>query len=72
MKQGEVVTLRVTGASGTHGLAIPGLKINEVIIQGQTIQVNLPTDTPGTYEFFCSIQCGSGHNDMKGQVIIEP
>lgn len=72
VKHGEAVILRVTGASGTHGLAIPGLGINEVVIQGQTVSMKIPTDKPGTYDFFCSIQCGSGHSDMKGQIVIEP
>lgn len=72
VKQGESVTLQVTGTSGTHGLAIPGLDINEVVIQGQTVSMKIPTDKPGTYDFFCSIQCGSGHSDMKGQIVITP
>lgn len=72
VKQGEAVILQVTGISGTHGLAIPGLGINTVIIQGQTVNVDIPTDKLGTYNFLCSISCGSGHSDMKGQIIIEP
>lgn len=71
VKQGEKVTLEIIGVSGTHGLSIPGLGINETIIQGNTAQVNIPTDKTGTFDFFCSIQCGSGHTDMTGQIVIE-
>ncbi len=71
VKQGEKVTLEVTGVSGTHGIAIPGLGINETVIQGQTVDIDIPTDKTGTFDFRCSIQCGSGHNDMTGQVIVE-
>jgi len=71
VKQGEKVTLEVTGVSGTHGLSIPGLGINETIIQGQTVSVDVPTDKVGTLDFLCSIQCGSGHSDMSGKIIIE-
>ncbi len=71
VKQGEKVTLEVTGVSGTHGLSVPGLGINETIIQGNTVSVNIPTDKIGIFDFRCSIQCGSGHNDMTGQIIIE-
>lgn len=71
-KQDEVVTLQITGISGTHGLSIPGLGINEVIIQGQTVNVTIPTDKPGTYAFLCSVPCGSGHSEMTGQIVITP
>lgn len=70
-KQGETVTLEITGVSGTHGFSVPELGINETIIQGNTVSVNIPTDKVGTFDFSCSIQCGSGHNDMTGQIVIE-
>ncbi len=71
VKQGEKVTLEVTGVSGTHGLSVPELGINETIIQGNTVSVSIPTDKVGTFDFRCSVQCGSGHNDMTGQIIVE-
>ena len=27
---------------------------------------------PGTYEFKCSVFCGTGHRGMKGQIIVDP
>lgn len=71
VKKGENVTLEITGVSGTHGLSVPGLGINETIIQGNTMSVNIPTDKVGAFDFNCSVQCGSGHNDMTGQIIVE-
>lgn len=71
VKQGEKVTLEVTGVSGTHGLAIPELGINETIIQGKTVTIDVPTDKTGTFDFRCSIQCGSGHSEMTGKIVIE-
>ena len=71
VKQGERIALAITGVSGTHGIAIPGLGINETIIQGNTVSVNIPTDKTGTFDFACSIQCGSGHNDMTGKIIVQ-
>ena len=71
-KKDEVVTLQVTGISGTHGFSVPGLNINETIFMGKTVNISLPTGTAGTFDFACSIQCGPGHNEMKGQIVIEP
>ncbi len=70
-KQGEVVTLQVTGISGTHGFSVPDLGINQTIFMGKTVNIPLPTDRTGTFALACSFQCGSGHSDMTGQIVIE-
>ena len=70
-KKDEVVTLQVTGISGTHGFSVPSLGINETIFMGKTVNIPLPTDKAGTFNFECSIQCGPGHPDMKGQIVVE-
>ncbi len=71
IKKGEKVRLQVTGISGTHSFAVSGLNINVPVAQGQMVIIDLPTDTVGTFDFRCAIPCGSGHNDMTGQIIIE-
>ena len=70
-KKDEVVTLQVTGISGTHGFSVPALGINETIFTGKTVNIPLPTGTAGTFDFACSIQCGEGHTGMTGQIIIQ-
>lgn len=72
VKKGERVQLQVTGISGTHGFAVPDLGINVPVAPGQTVTIDLPTDTVGTHAFFCSIPCGPGHFDMTGQIVIGP
>lgn len=71
-QQSEEVVLQITGISGTHGFSAPDLGINATVIQGQTITVPLPTDKAGTFDFRCSVPCGVGHQDMKGQIVIAP
>ena len=71
VKKGEKVTVKLASAEGIHGFASPELNINQRVDAGQTINVTIPTDTPGTYEFFCSIPCGEGHKDMRGTIVIE-
>lgn len=71
VKKGENITLKLTGASGVHGLGIPGLGISQRIDLGADVFVALPTDKSGSYSFFCNIPCGSGHKEMKGTIVIE-
>ncbi len=70
VRKGEVVTLQVTGVSGTHGFSVPDLGINETIFMGKTTDIALPTGRTGIYNFACSIECGSGHLAMNGQIVI--
>ena len=70
-KQGENISLHLMGIQGNHGFAIPALGINETMSQGESKLVKIPTDKAGTYEFSCSVPCGSGHRDMKGTIVIE-
>ena len=71
VKKGEKVTLIIDGKSGAHGFAIPGLRINERVDAGQSVTIELPTDTAGSFDFLCSIPCGPGHREMKGRIVIQ-
>lgn len=72
VKQGQQITLRLKGKNGVHGFSAPQLGINQSVGPGQSIDVSLPTDASGTYNFFCNIPCGTGHGDMFGQIVINP
>lgn len=71
VKRGEKVILRIVGQEGVHGFKIAELGINQTIDLGKTVDIALPTDTAGTFEFFCSVPCGSGHKQMRGTIVIE-
>ncbi len=70
-KVGEDLVIMVTNDSGTHDFVIDELKISTGIIpEGETVEVIIPTDKPGTYEYYCSI---GKHRElgMKGTIVIE-
>ncbi len=69
--QGEEVVLHLHGFDGKHGFAIPDLGINVAVEAGKTVEVTIPTDAKGTFSFFCSIPCGSGHQTMNGTIVID-
>jgi len=66
-KVGDTVKLTLKNVSGNHGLAIPDLGVK--IKNGETATIVL--DKAGSYEFNCSIMCGTGHDSMTGQLIVE-
>jgi cytochrome c oxidase subunit 2 len=63
---GDTVKLTLKNVNGTHGLAIPDLKVN--IKNGET--ATFTVTKAGIYEYNCSIQCGSGHDNMVGKITV--
>ena len=71
VKAGVPVQLTIVSTDGIHGLAIPALNINERLEQGKEVVVNFTPAKAGRYPFRCSVLCGAGHLDMKGELIVE-
>ncbi len=68
--KGDKLVIHLTGVSGNHGFMVEALGINVAIPLGQTKDIVIPTDQAGTFEFRCSVPCGTGHRDMTGQIVI--
>jgi cytochrome c oxidase subunit II len=66
-------------AEGADKKAGPGLKFDTSVTKpefrlpkDQAVQVEFTAAQAGTYSFKCSVVCGIGHHNMKGQIIVEP
>lgn len=71
VNQGDAVELHITSIDVTHGFALPDFEINERLEPGEDVHVEFVADKQGTFTFFCSVPCGSGHGGMSGQLIVE-
>ncbi|OGJ56472.1 hypothetical protein A3D88_03795 [Candidatus Peribacteria bacterium RIFCSPHIGHO2_02_FULL_52_16] len=71
VKKGEKVQIRLKGGNGTHGFSSPSLGIDKTVSPGSSQTFDLNTATAGTFAFFCSIPCGSGHGNMFGSIVIQ-
>ena len=69
-KKGEKLIVRLHGIEGIHSFGIRDLNINVPMNPGEMKDVEIPTDTAGTFEFRCMVPCGPGHRDMKGALVI--
>jgi cytochrome c oxidase subunit II len=72
LKAGEPVVLEITSLDRKHGFAVPDLGIDETIEAGKTTRVRIVPPKVATYDFHCSVFCGSGHEEMSGQIVVEP
>ena len=72
LKLGVPVVLELSSLDRKHGFQIPDLHLEVEIVPGKTTRVRLVPDKAGTFEFHCHIFCGSGHEEMTGQLVVKP
>lgn len=68
--EGTALLLTITSTQGTHDFVIEELGVSSGMLPvGEPVQINVPTDRPGTYEFYCSV---GNHREMgmKGTLVI--
>jgi cytochrome c oxidase subunit II len=70
VKLGTPVVLELTTLDRVHGFEIPDLKLKAEIKPGEVNRVRFVPDKVGTFDFHCNIFCGSGHEDMSGQIVV--
>jgi cytochrome c oxidase subunit 2 len=67
---GESVRLVVRSTDGTHGFAIPRLKIDLHLPEsGEPVTTDFTAPAAGEYEIACSEFCGRGHAQMKAALV---
>lgn len=71
VKKGEKVKLIVTSRDVNHGFSIQEFNVDLKLKKGETSAVEFTADKTGTFRFYCSVFCGSGHKDMEGTLIVE-
>ncbi len=71
VNKGDTVKLTIRSVDVKHGFDLSAFNINENLEPGQDTMVQFVADKTGTFEFSCSVYCGSGHSEMEGQLIVE-
>ena len=72
LKLGEAVVLELSSLDRKHGFQVPDLKIDESVEPGKVTRVRVTPDKAGTFPFHCDIFCGSGHEEMAGEIVVKP
>lgn len=69
--QGERVVLRVTSVDRLHGIGIKKFKVDAEAPKGETVDVEFVATEAGTFPVLCSEECGKGHDDMTGTLVVK-
>jgi cytochrome c oxidase subunit 2 len=70
LKKGVPVVLEITAVDRDHGFKVPELGVRADLKSGQVTRVRIVPDRTGTFEFRCDVFCGSGHEDMSGEIVV--
>jgi cytochrome c oxidase subunit 2 len=71
VKQGEPVILELEALDREHGFRLPALHLRADLAPGQVARVPLVAPEKGHFPFACDVFCGSGHEDMTGELVVE-
>lgn len=70
VKEGDQVKLTINSLDVPHGFSIDELGVKKDLPVGTTT-IDFTATKKGTFRFYCSLFCGSGHKEMEGQLIVE-
>ena len=70
LKKGVAVVLEITALDRDHGFKVPELGVRADLKSGQVTRVRIVPNRTGTFEFRCDVFCGSGHEDMSGEIVV--
>lgn len=73
LKKGQKVRLHITSEDVRHSLyAVVGeQEIYALLEPGQQETIEFTAMKSGEFMFVCMVQCGRGHSDMVGKIIVE-
>ena len=69
--EGDHVRLVVKSDDGVHGFEIKKFKVNKLVPRGgKSITIDFVATAAGTFPILCSEECGEGHEDMSGTLVV--
>ncbi len=65
VKEGERIKIKINSLDVEHSINIPELDVH-IHDEGEFVATK-----KGTFDFYCHSYCGSGHDAMKGVLVVE-
>ena len=70
LQKDKPVRLIITAVDVEHGVAIEAFGINKKLKPNVPTIVEFTPNQIGRFEFACSVMCGSGHDEMTGELVV--
>jgi cytochrome c oxidase subunit 2 len=72
LKKGEPVVLELVSLDRTHGFEAPDLGLSTEIHPEAPARLHFVPRKEGRFPFHCTVFCGEGHEDMTGEIVVDP
>jgi cytochrome c oxidase subunit II len=70
VRKGVPVIVEITSLDRDHGFKVPELGVRADVEPGKTTRFRIVPDRVGRFAFRCDVFCGSGHEDMVGELVV--
>jgi cytochrome c oxidase subunit 2 len=70
LARGEPVVLEFTAPEVTMGFACAELGVRSDLVAGQVTRVRVTPQQAGRFGFACDVFCGTGHEQMDGEIVV--
>ncbi len=67
---GSEVDLFLTSGDVVHGFDIKEKNVNLMAVQGGVAKTTVKFDKPGVYRVVCHEYCGTGHQNMQAEIVV--
>lgn len=68
--RGQPVVLELVSLDRSHGFRVPSLNIRAEVPENGVARVRLVPERAGRFFFTCDVFCGSGHDEMEGEIVV--
>lgn len=69
---GRPIRLLMTSRDVIHAFYVPEFRVKQDLVPGRYTTTWFEAPEPGVYDILCTEFCGTGHSDMRGQVVVLP
>jgi hypothetical protein len=69
---GQPVKMVMQTQDVIHSFYVPAMRIKQDLLPGRTTEVRFTPTLAGTYPVLCAELCGSGHGDMRAEIVVHP
>jgi cytochrome c oxidase subunit 2 len=70
LQRGVPVVLELTSLDRDHGFKLEPFGIRADVKPGDVTRVRIVPDRVGRFEFACDVFCGTGHEEMSGEIVV--
>ena len=70
LQRGVPVVLELTSLDRDHGFKLEALGVRADVKPGEVTRIRIVPDKVGRFEFACDVFCGTGHEEMSGEIVV--